>query len=94
MEAMASGRPAIVSDMGGLPELVEDGANGFVFRSGDARELCGAMRKMKDLSGKEYEDMSRNALEKACARFDAGRYVDRIMELYSELKQNGRREPV
>ena len=94
MEAMAGGRPAIVSDMGGLPELVEDGANGFVFRSGDARDLCGAMRKMKDLSGKEYEDMSRNALEKACARFDAGRYVDRIVELYSELKRNGRREPV
>ena len=31
-EVMAMGKPAIVSDMGMLPELVEDGGTGFVVR--------------------------------------------------------------
>lgn len=38
-EAMASGTPVIVSSAGSLPELVENGVNGLVFRDGDAEDL-------------------------------------------------------
>lgn len=40
LEAMARGVPVIVSDRGGLPEIVEDGASGVVFAAQDAKDLA------------------------------------------------------
>lgn len=85
--AMAFGRPVIVSNPGGLSELVEDGKNGFVFRSGNPRGLCRALRKMWDLSGREYERICRNALETARSQYDTDRYADKIEELYAVWKR-------
>lgn len=36
LEAMCHGMPVVVSDEGGLPEIVEDGTSGFVVRKDDA----------------------------------------------------------
>lgn len=47
LEAMARGIPCIVSDAGGLPELVRDGAAGMVVPSGDSAALADAMRRMR-----------------------------------------------
>jgi len=35
--------PVIASDLGGMSDLVEDGITGFLFKSGDADELCAKM---------------------------------------------------
>jgi glycosyltransferase involved in cell wall biosynthesis len=43
-EAMASGRPTIVSTGAGASELVTDGVNGFLFPAGDADALADAIR--------------------------------------------------
>ena len=40
VEAMASGRPAIVSTGAGASELIEDGVNGYLFQAGDADALA------------------------------------------------------
>lgn len=47
MEAQAMGRPAIVSDNGGLPELVTEGVNGYIFRGNDAIDLCSKLELME-----------------------------------------------
>jgi glycosyltransferase involved in cell wall biosynthesis len=39
-EAMACGLPDLASRIGGIPELVQDGRNGFLFTPGDHRELA------------------------------------------------------
>jgi glycosyltransferase involved in cell wall biosynthesis len=39
-EALAAGRPLIVSDIGGMAEKVRDGLDGFHFRAGNARSLA------------------------------------------------------
>jgi glycosyltransferase involved in cell wall biosynthesis len=39
-EAYACGLPVIASDLGTVPELVESGRNGLLFRAGDAGELA------------------------------------------------------
>lgn len=38
--AMSYGKPVVVSDIEGMTEMVEDGVNGYVFPSGDARALA------------------------------------------------------
>lgn len=39
-EAMATGKPVVVSRAGGVPEFVEEGETGFVVAAGDAEELA------------------------------------------------------
>jgi glycosyltransferase involved in cell wall biosynthesis len=45
-EAFAAGVPVLASDAGALPELVEPGANGALFRSGDCRDLRRRLREL------------------------------------------------
>lgn len=45
-EAMACAIPVIGSNMGGIPELVEDGVNGFIFEAGSAADLAGKMDRL------------------------------------------------
>lgn len=47
-EAMARAIPIIVSDCGGLPEVVEDGVTGLVFPSGNATALAEAIARIVD----------------------------------------------
>lgn len=86
MEAMAMGKPLIVSAKGGLPELVEDGTNGYIYGTA-TQELADTIRKLLSLSDEDYRTMSRNALEKAKTMFDAVAYVKRIEQLHRQIKE-------
>ncbi|HUT73891.1 MAG TPA: glycosyltransferase [Armatimonadota bacterium] len=44
LEAQVGGAPVIASDLGGLPEVVEDETDGLLFRAGDARDLAEKIR--------------------------------------------------
>ena len=44
IEALASGRPVVASRVGGIPEIVTDGRNGFLVESGDAAQLAGRLQ--------------------------------------------------
>lgn len=46
MEAMASGVPAVASDLSGIPELVEDGRTGLLAPPGDAPALAEALARL------------------------------------------------
>ncbi|HEV51076.1 MAG TPA: glycosyltransferase, partial [Thermoprotei archaeon] len=48
LEAMSSGLPVIATRVGGLPELVKDGVNGFLVNPRDPRSLADAMIKLDD----------------------------------------------
>lgn len=48
VEAMAAGLPVVISDAGGLPELVEHGISGLVVRSGDVGALSAAFVCLSD----------------------------------------------
>lgn len=46
MEAIACGLPLLASAIGGIPDLVADGANALLFRAGDARALAARIREV------------------------------------------------
>jgi len=91
MEAMAQGKPLIVSNMGGLPELVEDGVNGYIYEN-SAEALAEAIEKMQNLEFEAYQAMARAAVEKAQKLFCASEYVKEIEKWYQQIKEinNGR----
>ncbi|AFV10528.1 glycosyltransferase EpsD [Thermacetogenium phaeum DSM 12270] len=46
MEAMAAGKPVVVTDVRGSRDLVEDGRTGFLVRLGDAAGLAAALERL------------------------------------------------
>ena len=91
MEAMALGKPLIVSNYGGLPELVEDGVNGYIYeKTADALAEC--IEKMQKLDSKTYQKMANASLTKANALFSADGYIAEIEKQYRNIREtdNGR----
>ena len=58
---MASGLPIIASNAGGLKELVINGENGFIYKSGNIPELIDTTIKMINLSLDECQILGENA---------------------------------
>ncbi len=48
LEAMALGKPMIMSRVGGAEEQIADGENGFLYRRGDIAALAEALRRLHD----------------------------------------------
>jgi glycosyltransferase involved in cell wall biosynthesis len=48
LEGMSMGLPAVVSDYGGNPYLIEDGVSGLVFKSRDSLDLAKKIRRLMD----------------------------------------------
>lgn len=46
VEALAVGTPVVSTDVGGVPEVVEDGVNGLLAPVGDAEALAAAIRRL------------------------------------------------
>ena len=86
MEAMAMGKPLIVSENGGLPELVEDGVNGYIHGQ-RPEELAACIQRMLNLSEEEYREMGSHSLIKAKEMFNAMRYVNDIEAWYRKIKE-------
>ena len=61
MEAGMRGIPAIASNAGGLPELIKDGENGYLFDSGNAESLSKVIQKVLILKNcEEFKERSRS----------------------------------
>jgi glycosyltransferase involved in cell wall biosynthesis len=64
LEAMASGIPIIASNVGGVPSIVNDGANGFLIEPGNINELKDKMLLL--LNDKNLcDEMGRESLRRA-----------------------------
>jgi len=48
LRALAHNVPAIVSDLGGMTEVIKDGENGFSFEAGSAASLANVLQKLGD----------------------------------------------
>ncbi len=83
LEAMATGRPILAADAQALPELVENGVNGYLFRAGSADD---AARRMAQLIAERerWPAMGAASLQRAQAHSLANT-IARYEELYAGL---------
>lgn len=88
IEAMAAGTPVVATAVGGVPDVVEDGATGRLVPSGDPAGLAGAIAGALAREGPEADataKMSALARERVRATYTADRLVADTAALYEEL---------
>jgi glycosyltransferase involved in cell wall biosynthesis len=80
IEAMAAGRPAVATSVGGVPDVVEDGVTGFLVPPGDPPRLAAALVRLAgDPVGRARMGIAARA---AADRYDRSHLLDAIEELY------------
>lgn len=82
LEARTVGIPVVVSDRGGLPEMVSDGVDGKVVRSGD---IAGWRSAIEDLAGNRVvaETLGRAGYERFCKDNTAAVHYEKLMSAYA-----------
>lgn len=84
LEAMAHGKPVIGCRVGGVPEVVEDGASGLLIPPEDAEALTEAILKLvadHDLR-RQMGAEGRRAVE---TRFPVSQMVERTLAVYERV---------
>lgn len=85
LEAQARGKPALVTAIGGLPEMVEDGATGFLAAPSDPVSLAETLRRAFAMDDAALAAMGARARERATTTFTRDRYYREMTALYAEL---------
>ncbi len=84
LEASACGKPVVVSSVGGLPEVVEDGVTGLVVPPRDPQRTAEAIERLVTDAALRAR-MGPAGRERVARRYDWERCVDRMLELYGSL---------
>lgn len=88
LEALALGQIVIASDIGGLPELIQDGYNGLLFQPGDHQDLAEKINRLKDLDRDKVGQAARETVE----TLNLKDHTHRIENIYQEILTNHRRK--
>ncbi len=91
MESLAHGRPCIVSDSGGNPELIRDQEDGWIFPSGNAEALAECLRSARTIGESRMREMGAEAAETARRYFSPEVHLKQLMGSYEScIKQHGK----
>jgi glycosyltransferase involved in cell wall biosynthesis len=84
LEASACGRPVIASNVGGVPEVVLDGATGILVPPKDPHQLAEAIISLAQDAGRR-EEMGKAGHEFVKQRYSWERSLDMMCDLYERL---------
>jgi glycosyltransferase involved in cell wall biosynthesis len=84
MEAMCHGLPVVATRVDGIPEMVEDGATGFLAESEDAQGLAEAVGRLLEDAALRRR-MGEAGRERAGRLFSPEAYARASMDVYSRL---------
>lgn len=87
LEAMSCGKPLIGSNVGGIPEIIEDGKTGYLVEAKNEDALaCAILRLLKN--PQIINLMGKNSREKVEKEFSWNTVADKTIEVYQEVKRN------
>jgi glycosyltransferase involved in cell wall biosynthesis len=89
LEAMVMGKPAVATSVGGIPEVIQDGVNGFLVPPGNPEALAEkTIRLLEDEALRK--DISRRAALTVRDGFDIGSMVKKVEQVYNEVLDHRR----
>ncbi|MBQ8502273.1 MAG: glycosyltransferase family 4 protein [Bacteroides sp.] len=83
MEAMACGTPCVGFCIGGIPEMIDHGTNGYVAKYRSAADLARGMLHI--LSATDYDTLCKEAVRKAHTEYSEANVVRQYIQLYNHL---------
>lgn len=82
LESFAAGKPVLGACIGGIPEMITDGVDGFLFEPADAAALAGTIARFLSLPDPALVAMGEAARTKVAKSFGGQRHLDMLLELY------------
>jgi glycosyltransferase involved in cell wall biosynthesis len=84
LEAMSFGIPTIATDVGGIPEQISDGIEGYLIKPGDINGLYNHLVTLLN-DQKIYKQMSDSSLSKFNHNFSIPKIIPQIEQIYKDL---------
>lgn len=86
LEAMVHGVPVVCSDVGGLPEVIEEGISGYLCPLGDIDAM--AERAIHILEDPERHKRFKRQAYESSEKFDIDKVITHYESLYQKAKEN------
>lgn len=83
LEAMAHGKPLIASQLGGIPEIVEEGKTGLLFEPGKSKKLAEKIKALWE-NPDACRSMGQAGRQKARKEYSYQRHYERLSQVYEE----------
>jgi glycosyltransferase involved in cell wall biosynthesis/GT2 family glycosyltransferase len=91
-EAMASGLPVVATNVGAIPEIVEDGVSGLLVPPNSPLALADALQRLVR-QPEQRRSMGERGLQLARRDHDAKRNFESVLEIMTGLSPSVRRQP-
>lgn len=85
LESFAMGKPVIGSRIGGIPELIDEGRDGFTFEVGNVQDLVNKIITLKDYTKQQLQELAQYARNKIEQRFSPEQHYERLIQIYGEV---------
>ena len=89
LESMAAGKPVVATNVGGSPEMVTDGVNGYIVPPADSNSLANAIINLLHEPNKA-EEMGKAGRKIVQEKFTTEAMTKQYEKLYKELIQSAR----
>jgi O-antigen biosynthesis protein len=93
LESLSMGVPVIASSVGGLPEIIQDGYNGFLCQAGNARDFVNRINQVLD-NEELYLSMKKNAREYAVENLDVNIMHQNYLDTFRSLVKSRSNEVI
>lgn len=88
IEALKLKKPIIGSDLGGIPELIDEGKNGLIFQHANINSLVEKIQMFEKINNDEILEMGKNSNIKFNESYTNSKHYQMINEIYNKLKNN------
>lgn len=87
LEAMATGKPVIATKVGGVPDMIADGVDGFIIEEKNAGQIAEKVLVLieDEMLCKKFGENARKKIEE---KFDWDLIAKRILNVYGEVIRN------
>jgi len=87
LEAMAKGIPVVASRVGGIPEMVEDQMEAFLYEAGDVSSLSSCLQRLLD-NPEVAERLGCAGRDRQIRDFNIGKTANRLLSVYTSVLQS------